>query len=188
MAQQSKQNSDGKGAMIGAAFAGLAVGLAANLGRKALVQGMTAHAGNWSDGLKAEHDATLKIFDVIEETSADQIAKRKALLAQLKHALGKHAFEEENVVYPAMRDHGLEAEADHLNHDHGYVKQFLFDLTEMAPDNPGWIAKVGEFRAQIEEHMREEENELFPMLESALGEKGNAHVTAAMNKEGFKVA
>lgn len=188
MAQQAKQNFDGKGAMIGAAVAGLAVGLAANLGRKAFVQGMTANAGNWSDGLKAEHDATLMIFDTIEKTDESQIAKRKTLLMQLKHALGKHAFEEENVVYPAMREHGLTEEADHLNHDHGYVKQFLFELTEMEPDSPQWIAKVREFREQLEEHVREEEDELFPKLESALGEEGNAHVTAAMNKEGFKLA
>jgi iron-sulfur cluster repair protein YtfE (RIC family) len=188
MAQQAKSNMDNKGALIGAAVAGLAVGLAANLGRKAMVQGMTAAAGNWSDGLKAEHAATIKIFDAIEATDESHIVKRKTLLMQLKHALGKHAFEEENVVYPAMRDHGLTDEADHLNHDHGYVKQFLFDLTEMAPDNPQWIVKVAEFRAQIEEHVREEEEELFPKLEQALGKEGNAHVTAAMNKEGFKVA
>lgn len=180
-------NFDGKGAVIGAAVAGLAVGLVANLGRKAVVQGMTA-AGNWSDGLKAEHEATLKIFDLIEETNETQTTKRKMLLTHLKHALGKHAFQEENVVYPVMREHGLEEEADHLNHDHGYVKQFLFELTELAPDQPGWIAKVREFRDRLEEHIHEEEDELFPKLETALGEKGNAHVTAAMNKEGFKVA
>ena len=124
MAQRAKSTSDGKGALIGAAVAGIAVGLVANLGRKAVVQGMTASAGNWSDGLKAEHAATLKIFDTLQETDDRQTAKRKTLLVQLKHALGKHAFEEENVVYPAMREHGLTEEADHLNHDHGYVKQF----------------------------------------------------------------
>ena len=188
MAQQAKKTSDNKGALIGAAVAGLAVGLAANLGRKAVVQGMTASAGNWSDGLKAEHAATMVIFDALEKTDESQTTKRKTLLMQLKHALSKHAFEEENVVYPAMREHGLTEEADHLNHDHGYVKQFLFDLTEMERDNSQWIAKVREFRKQLEEHVREEEDELFPKLEDALSEAGNAHVTAAMNKEGFKVA
>jgi hemerythrin superfamily protein len=188
MAQQAKSNIDGKGAMIGAAVAGLAVGLAASIGRKAIVQGVTASAGNWSDGLKAEHAATLKIFDALEKTDEAQVGKRKTMLMQLKHSLGKHAIEEENVVYPALRDQGLTEEADHLNHDHGYVKQYLYDLTELDPSDPAWIEKLREFRNDLEEHIDEEENELFPKLVAALGEEGNAHVTAQMNKEGFKVA
>jgi hemerythrin-like domain-containing protein len=57
----------------------------------------------------------------------------------------------------------------------------------MEPDNPQRIVKLAEFRAQIEEHVRKEEEDLLPKLECALGEKGNAHVTTAMNEEGFKV-
>jgi hypothetical protein len=57
------KNNAGSGALIGAAVAGLAVGLAANFGRKAVVQGMTVAAGQWDEGLKAEHAAVLKIFD-----------------------------------------------------------------------------------------------------------------------------
>jgi hemerythrin-like domain-containing protein len=188
MAQQAKSYTDGKGAVLGAAVAGLAVGLAASIGRKAIVQGVTAGAGNWSDGLKAEHAATLKIFDALEKTDESQVGKRKTMLMQLKHSLGKHAIEEENVVYPALREQGLTEEADHLNHDHGYVKQFLYDLTELDPSDPAWIDKLREFRGDLEEHIDEEENELFPKLVAALGDEGNAHVTAQMNKEGFKVA
>lgn len=179
---------DGKAGIVGAAVAGLAVGIAANLGRKAIVQGMTAASGDWADGLAAEHAATSKIFDGLEQTTEADSAKRTVMLTQLKHALGKHAFQEENVVYPAMREHGLTEEADHLNHDHGYVKQFLFDLTEMERDDIEWLPKVRKFRAELDEHIREEEDTLFPKLHAALGTEGNAHVTAAMNKEGFKLA
>ena len=190
MTTQHKKVStlDGKGGIIGAAVAGLAVGLAANIGRKAVVQGMTSAKGDWAEGLKAEHKATLTIFDLIESTTEQHAGKRTILLTQLKHALSKHAFQEENVVYPAMREHGLTDEADHLNHDHGYVKQFLFELTEMERDDPAWIGKVKEFRSELMKHMDEEETTLFPKLHSALGETGNKHVTTQMNKEGFKLA
>ncbi|MHA4835890.1 hemerythrin domain-containing protein [Sphingopyxis sp. MSC1_008] len=174
--------------LLGAAAAGFAVGIAANFGRKAIVQGLTAAQGDWDEGLKTEHRMTLKIFDAIEKTEARQKKKRAALLVQLQHALAKHAFEEENVVYPAMRDHGQVEEADRLVHDHGYVKQYLFDLSEMSPGNPDWIKKVGAFRSEIEEHIRVEEEELFPKLRKALGDEGNAHVTAVMNKAGFAAA
>lgn len=107
---------------------------------------------------------------------------------QLKHALTKHAHEEENVVYPTMREHGLTSEADELNREHGYVKQFLFELENMDAGDPAWLVKVAVFRVQIEEHMSEEEDELFPKLRQKLDEKGNKAVTTALNKEGFKVA
>lgn len=174
--------------LLGAAAAGFAVGLVANLGRKAAVQSLTALKGDWDEGLKAEHRLTLKIFDAIEKTEESDVAKRKTLLVQLQHALAKHAVEEENVVYPAMRDHGQIEDADKLVHDHGYVKQYLFDLSEMQADDPAWIGKVRAFRADIEAHVREEEQILFPRLKAALGADGNAHVTSVMNKAGFAAA
>lgn len=179
----------GTGQMIAiGAAAGVAAGLAANLLRKAAVQAPTVFAGNWDEALAAEHAAALKIFDLIEATGDQATARRSFLLMQLKHAVGKHAFQEENVIYAMMRDHGLTEAADHLNHGHGYVKQFFFDLTEMPKNDPAWLPKVKAFRAMIEEHMREEEDTLFPDLRGKLSPEQNKHVTAAMNKEGFKLA
>lgn len=182
-----RTNKSGPLIAVGAA-AGLALGLAANLLRKAAVQSPTVLAGNWDVALAAEHAAALKIFDLIEQTNDDSTARRGTLLAQLKHAVGKHALQEENVIYAMMRDHELAEAADHLNHEHGYVKQYFFDLTEMAKDDPAWIPEVREFRAMIERHMREEESDIFPRLRSQLSEEQNKHVTAVMNKEGLKLA
>lgn len=36
--------------------------------------------------------------------------------------------------------------------------------------------------------MREEEDDLFPKLKSAISQAKNQHLTTAMNKEGFKLA
>lgn len=177
-----------RGAVLGAAAVGLAAGLAANLGRKAVVQSMSAMSGDWFEALKTEHAMTMKIFDAIQATRDDQKIKRSTLLMQLKHALGKHAFEEENVVYPALRDAGDKEAADKLNHDHGYVKQHLYDLEMMAKDDPSWLGKVAEFRMLVERHVREEEDEIYPRFRTKLSEEQNARITAAMNKEGFKIA
>ena len=183
-----KSTETGAGTFIGAAAIGVAAGLAANLGRKIAVQGMTAAAGDWMEGLKAEHRMTLKIFDTLEKTNETQVRRRALLLMQLKHALGKHAFQEENVVYPAMRQNGQTDAADGLSHDHAYVKQYLFELTETPKDSLAWLTKIRAFRAELEKHIREEEDVLFPALHATLGESGNKRVTLAMNKEGFKLA
>lgn len=178
----------GAGALIGAAAAGVAVGLVANLGRKFVVQSPTMMAGDWDEALKAEHQMTLKVFDQLAKTTEANTTKRSMLLMQLKHALAKHALQEENVIYPAIRESGDKADADKLNHDHGYVKQFLYELGAMPKDSPAWLDKLAEFRMQIEEHMREEEDEVFPALKGKLGAERNRKLTALMNKEGLKLA
>jgi hemerythrin superfamily protein len=176
------------GALIGAAAAGVAVGLMANLGRKAAVQAPTMMAGDWDEALAAEHQAVMKLFDAMQATTEKNTTKRSMLLMQMKHSLAKHAIEEENAVYPALRDAGQTEEADHLNHDHGYVKQFLYDLENMPKDSPAFLAKIGEFRRAVEEHAREEEDKIFPKLKAKLSPEMNKALTAAMNKEGFKLA
>ena len=68
------------------------------------------------------------------------------------------------------------------------MKQYFFDLTEMPRNDPAWLPKLKEFRGLIESHMREEEDELFPKLRDQLSDEQNKHITAAMNKEGLKLA
>ncbi|PXA93773.1 hemerythrin [Nostoc sp. 3335mG] len=184
---KDQEHSTARTIAIGAAT-GVAFGLLANLARKAAVQAPTVLAGQWDKALAAEHAAALKIFDLLEKTDDNATARRSFLLMQLKHAISKHAFQEENVVYAMMRDQGLTEAADHLNHEHGYVKQYFFDLTELEKSDPSWLPKLMEFRKLIEGHMREEEDKLFPKLRSKLSDEQNKHITAAMNKEGLKLA
>lgn len=184
----AKSSGSGIGVLAGTAAAGAALGVLAMLGRKAAMQAPTALAGNWDDALKAEHQATLKLFDALEATGEGATAKRNMLLSQLKHALMRHAIEEENVVYPALRDAGQPDAADALTKEHGYVKQYLYDLGNMPSSSPEWIAKVREFRADLESHIAEEETHLFPVLRAQLSEEKNKALTLSMNKEGFKVA
>lgn len=174
--------------LAGIAAGGMALGIAAMIGRKIVVQAPTALAGDWDEALAAEHDATLALFDALEATSDSDTGERATLLAQLKHALGKHALEEENVIYPALREAGHVADDDHLNEEHGYVKDYLYRLDNMADDSPLFLTTVRKFREDIEKHMREEEDELFPRLKAELDDEKNAELTKAINREGFKMA
>ena len=176
------------GMLLGAAAAGAALGLAANMGRKFFVQYASAASGDWSETLKTEHEMALAIFDKMQATDDSQTMSRSHLLAKLKYALSKHAIQEEMVIYPALRQASDTEEADHLNEDHGYVKTYLYELETMAGDDPQWLARVADFRTMIEEHMREEEDEIFPRLRDRLSDEQNAKLATMMNKEGFKFA
>ncbi|MFL6857930.1 MAG: hemerythrin domain-containing protein [Allosphingosinicella sp.] len=178
----------GAGVLAGAALAGAAMGIAANVGRKLFVQMSTGAMGDWFDALKAEHKATLALFDRIEATDDSQSFVRAQLLMKLKYALAKHANEEENVVYPALREANLAHDADALNAEHGYVKTYLYELETIPKTSPEWLARVRDFRAMISEHIRMEEDEVFPTFRKALTAEQNARITGMMNKEGFKMA
>jgi len=186
--RSSSGGGSSTGALFGAAAAGVAVGLMANIGRKLMVQAPTALAGEWDEALAAEHQVALKIFDALAHTSDTATTKRSMLLMQLKHALAKHALEEENVIYPALREAGEKIDADKLNHDHGYVKQFLYELEAMPKGSPNFLTRLSEFRNQIAAHMREEEDEVFPTLKNRLSAEKNKTLTSLMNKEGLKLA
>jgi hemerythrin superfamily protein len=175
------------GMLLGAAAAGVAVGLAANMGRKMWMQ-LPSVSGSWDESLKQEHAMTLAVFDLLEETADDATTSRTALVKKLKYALTKHAVAEENAVYPALREAGLVADADELNSEHGYVKNFLYELDSMPKDSPGFLPKVREFRALIEDHIRTEEDELFPRLKGQLSEEENKQLTYVMGRENFKMA
>lgn len=171
-----------------AGAAGFGLGLLAAAGRKAAVQAITYAAGDWVEGLKAEHKMAAGIFDLMQATTTEDTKKRAALLFQLQHALGKHAVQEEDIIYCALRESGEVAAADKLNHEHGYVKQHLYDLETIDKASPRWMETVVEFRALIDAHVRDEEDVLYPALRATLSPEQNRKLTNRMNREGFKVA
>ena len=186
--ERSAFNWGDSGALVGAAIAGAAIAVAANLGRKAMMQGMSATAGDWDEVLAAEHDAALMIFDKLLATDDSQTFKRAMLVKKLTHALDKHAHEEEHVVYPALRESNTAHDADALETEHGYVKTFLYELNEMEKGSADFLPKVREFRSMVEAHARMEEEQVFPAFKRGLTQEQNDRITSLVNKEGFKMA
>src|SRR3982751_527664 len=173
------------GPLLGAALAGAAFGIAANFGRKALMQGMEAAVGDWDEILAAEHDLALAIFDKMLATDATQTFKRKMLLMKLTHALDKHTHQEEMVVYPALREANEAVDADHLEGEHGYIKTFIYNLNEMGPEAPDWLETVREFRQLVSSHANMEEEQVFPRFKQAMTDDQTAEITNLVNRDGF---
>jgi hemerythrin superfamily protein len=179
---------EGAGPIIAAAIGGAAIGLAANFGRKAIIQGMEASIGDWDEILAAEHDEMLSIFDKMLATDDSQTFKRRMLMTKLCYGLDKHAYQEEMVVYPALRGANEIADADHLESEHGYIKTFIYELGEMGPESPNWLDKVREFRRLVSEHARVEEEEVFPRFKREIDDEQSAHITKLVNRDGFWMA
>lgn len=160
----------------------------ANIGRKVATQAPTAMASDWCEGLIREHDATLAAIDRLAATPADHPQRRTVQLAALKHMIGKHALEEENVIYPMLRRGSESEDVGELHKEHGEVKALLFELTQMDKADPGFDVTLRRLRDGLAEHMREEEDVLFPALRERLSAEENRKLTRSMNLAGVMVA
>nr|WP_295659368.1 hemerythrin domain-containing protein [Polymorphobacter sp.] len=186
---KARSNNDSSGGKFAAGAAGFGLGLLAAVGRRAAVQAITAVAGDWFDGLKAEHKLAMTLMEAMEKTSEADVKKRAAMLLSLQHMLGKHAIQEEDVIYCALRALGDVNDANELGNEHNAeVKQGLYDLEQIDKASPAWVARLTQLKNDIAAHVQKEEDEVFPKLRAKLTPEENKKLTVRMNFEGFKVA
>ena len=117
--------------------------------------------------LKADHRKVEKLFSELE--SARGQAKMR-VFEQIKTELELHTHIEETIFYPALEEpkqtHDLTLEA---YEEHDVVKKLLQELSRAKSPNEEWEAKAKVLQENVEHHVEEEENELFPKASSALG-------------------
>ncbi|MCX8517602.1 MAG: hemerythrin domain-containing protein [Rhodoferax sp.] len=125
--------------------------------------------------LKADHQAVTQLFEEYEKTHS--VIKKKALVAQVCTALSVHAQIEEEIFYPAvktaLKDKKLVPEAAV---EHAGVKSLMVQLEGMEPDGEMYDAKVKVLSEYVRHHVKEEQNEMFPMVKATaldLVELGN---------------
>ncbi|HEY3812100.1 MAG TPA: hemerythrin domain-containing protein [Caulobacteraceae bacterium] len=171
----------------GAAVAGLVAGVAVASGRRAAVEVTDSLAGDWLDGLTAEHLEIIEAFDLIEASKAKAPARRRKQAARLRSAIEKHAFQEETVVYPAARVHGAEDAVNALVARQAEIKFQLYRLDQIEPDDPHWSAAIEALRRAVEQVINGEEMEIFPLLRDKLDAKAAADLTALVYRSGSKL-
>ena len=174
--------------LAGAAAVGFVLGAGALGVRKLAMQATTGIAGDWFATLKADHKLVDALFEVLLKTKDDEQTRRHLLISKIVYALAKHQFEEEHVIYPALRQGGRAETPKHLNSEHFEMKTLMHELMEMPKGDPTWLGKVNALHKLIREHVREEEEIVFPALQSRLSKAENAHLTKAMHREGLKLA
>lgn len=119
--------------------------------------------------LKTDHRKVEELFDQLE--SARGQAKLR-LFAQIKMELDLHTHLEEKFFYPALEEpretHELALEA---YEEHDVVKKLLREMSRGKNANEEWQAQAKVLRENVEHHVEEEENELFPKAQSVLSEE-----------------
>jgi len=173
--------------VAGAAAVGVVAGLALNPLRKFALQHAEAAFGDWDEVLKLEHRAVDALFKLLEQTDGTDKRKRTLLLSKIAYALNKHALQEENVVYPALREEDRPS-AEHLAAEHAEIKAYIFELEKMEKDDAAWLTKVRDFHTLIQRHVEQEETEAFPKMKASLSKADNDQLGRRMHVEGMKLA
>ena len=116
--------------------------------------------------LKTDHRKVADLFTQMERASGK---KKLDVFAQIKMELELHTQIEEKIFYPALEKpeetHDLTLEA---YEEHDVVKRLLRELGRAKSADEEWEAKAKVLQENVEHHVEEEENELFPKASSAL--------------------
>jgi hypothetical protein len=112
--------------------------------------------------LKADHDKVKKMLAEGEETTERAEKTRTELFARLKEELMIHERIEEEVFYPALKEHPKARDiALEGYEEHHVVDEIMGELEATDVTDETWSAKFKVMKENIEHHIEEEEGEMF---------------------------
>jgi len=115
------------------------------------------------DLLKQDHQAVKSLFDQIDD--AEDTKQRKKLFDQIDTELNIHAHIEETVFYPEMQKiDELKEMVEEALEEHQEVKTLLEEMEALDPENEQFSASLEELMENVEHHVAEEEDEMFPKV------------------------
>jgi hemerythrin superfamily protein len=118
--------------------------------------------------IKQDHQKVRRLFERLDEAD-DGTPAQARLFGELKQALDLHAEVEEKYFYPALRRH---AEAKDLIEEalaeHREVREALDELDRADKEDGRWAAELSDLREDVEDHIEEEESEIFAIAAKLL--------------------
>lgn len=113
--------------------------------------------------LETDHRRFEKLLEQGEATTERAVKGRTEILATLKAALEVHEEIEEKILYPALKSHPEAREIVLEGYQEHHVADLIIEeLRRVATDNEKWGAKFKVLKENIEHHIEEEEDSMFP--------------------------
>jgi iron-sulfur cluster repair protein YtfE (RIC family) len=120
--------------------------------------------------LKQDHEHVKKLFTQLSDTTEGARKTRQRGFEKLKHELEVHAQIEEEIFYPALKnDPATKDLVKEAIHEHQEARQMLEKMSGVPEDSEEWTELLEELKASVEHHVQEEEEDLFPKAQKALG-------------------
>lgn len=115
--------------------------------------------------LETDHREVEELFAKAESTTG---AAKQQVVTKIASELTLHADVEEQVVYPAMREAGLNDIVDEAEQEHSKVKELVGRLEAMDATTDEVDSVLAELKADVQHHVEEEESEGFPKFRDAV--------------------
>lgn len=112
--------------------------------------------------LTSQHREVEALFDQIQEAKGAK--QKERLFGKIADALAAHSKIEETIFYPAAFSEETEEELREAVEEHLMAKRLINDLMKMSPDDPQYMSKIKVLKENIQHHVEEEEEELFPRV------------------------
>lgn len=121
---------------------------------------------NGLDLLKADHRRVEKLLEALNATSEDDVEQRQQLFRDFANEMQVHEIIEEEILYPALKDHPRAKEVVLEGYEeHHVVDNIMNELNDVPYDDETWGAKFSVMKENIEHHIEEEEEEMFEQAE-----------------------
>ena len=112
--------------------------------------------------LKDDHDRMKKLLKELDSTTERGVKTRQELFARVKDELTKHESIEEEIFYPALKEHPETKEITLEAYEEHHVVDTVMKEIEAVPfDDEQWGAKFTVMKENVEHHIEEEEGEMF---------------------------
>jgi hemerythrin-like domain-containing protein len=112
--------------------------------------------------LEEDHRTMKKLLSELESTTERGVKTREELFATVEEELTVHETIEEEIFYPALKEHPKTKEiALEAYEEHHVVDMVMAEIEDVPYDDETWGAKFKVMKENIEHHIEEEENEMF---------------------------
>ena len=112
--------------------------------------------------LKEDHDKVKKMLDELDSTTERGVKTREELFTKVRQELEVHETIEEQIFYPALKNHPKTREITlEAYEEHHVVDTVMAEIQDLAYDDETWGAKFTVMKENVEHHIEEEEGEMF---------------------------
>ena len=120
--------------------------------------------------LKDDHDKVKKLLEQLDSTTERGVKTREELFGKVKEELTVHEAIEEEIFYPALRDHPKTKEIVlEAYEEHHVVDVVMAEISQVPYDDETWGAKLTVMKENVEHHIEEEEDEMFKQARQVFG-------------------
>jgi hemerythrin superfamily protein len=131
--------------------------------------------------LQEDHKKMKNLLEEVDET--EDADKRRELFNQIRKELKVHERIEEEIFYPALKDHPKAKEIVLEGYEeHHAVDVLLDELDDVSFDDERWAPKMTVIKENVEHHIEEEEEEMFEKARSILDDSELSQLGDRMKK------